>query len=149
MNENHNMQILIVDDDPGHSELVRRNLRRSGFSNEITSLQSGEEALDFIYCRKAYASREAGLRLLVLLDINMPGINGVDLLRTLKADPQKSRIPVIMLTTTDDPREVKRCYEIGCSVYIKKPVSPDRFIDAVRKLGLFIAVVEIPCESEG
>mgnify|MGYP003643667810 CR=1 FL=1 len=139
--------VLVVDDNEGHSELVRRNLRRAGITNEIVAAASGEAALDFVYCRGVYAERTAYGGLLILLDINMPGIDGVEVLRTLKLDPQKARIPVVMLTTTDDPREIKRCYELGCSVYITKPVLPEAFMDAIKKLGLFISIVELPREK--
>jgi CheY-like chemotaxis protein len=139
--------VLVVDDNEGHSELVRRNLRRAGITNEIVAVNSGELALDFVYSRGAYAERRTYNGLLILLDINMPGIDGVEVLRTLKMDPKKARIPVVMLTTTDDPREIKRCYEFGCSVYIVKPVLPEAFMDAIKKLGLFISIVELPREK--
>jgi CheY-like chemotaxis protein len=139
--------ILVVDDDHGHAELIRRNLKRSGFANEVYHLENGEAALDFVYRRNQHADRPRDLRMLALLDLNMPGLDGVTVLRTLKSDPEKARIPVIILTTTDDPREVERCYELGCSTYITKPVSPDKFIDAIKRLGLFISVVELPREE--
>ncbi len=148
MTTGHEVRILAVDDDQGHIELIRRNLARAGFMNEIIPVHSGEEAMDFIYMRGKFSDRKAKGRLLILLDINMPGMDGLEVLRTLKSDPAKSRIPVIILTTTEDPREVQRCYELGCSVYITKPVSSDRFMDAIKRLGLFISVVELPKESE-
>ena len=82
--------------------------------------------------------------MVVLLDINMPRIDGIEALRQLKANPQTQKIPVIMLTTTDDPREVDRCYELGCNVYITKPVEYEGFIEAVRRLGLFLQIVQRP-----
>ena len=85
--------------------------------------------------------------LLLLLDINMPRVDGVEVLRRLKADPKTDEIPVIVLTTTDDPREVKRCYELGCNSYVTKPVEYDRFVEAVRRLGLFLAIVQVPRED--
>lgn len=149
MADKHEVVILVVDDDEGHLELVRRNLQRAGLSNTVVPLTSGEAALDYVYCRGDYRDRATDGRLLMLLDINMPGIDGIEVLTTLKADPAKARMPVIMLTTTDDPRDVERCYKIGCSVYVTKPVSSDRFMDAVKRLGLFISVVELPGEEEG
>lgn len=139
--------IIIVDDEPGHVELVRRNLRRSGVNNEIKSFQRGEDALDFLFRKGPHAERSEEHPLLVLLDINMPGLDGVEVLRRIKDEPRTKRIPVIMLTTTDDPREVERCYELGCSIYIKKPVDPARFIEAIKRLGLFISVVKLPNEG--
>ena len=82
--------------------------------------------------------------IVILLDINMPRIDGIEALKQIKANPATFRIPVIMLTTTDDPREIDRCYELGCNVYITKPVEYDVFIDAIRRLGLFLQIVRRP-----
>lgn len=139
--------ILVVDDDEGHTELVRRNLQRSGINNPIVSLMSGAEALDYVFRRGSYIDRIGSGELLVLLDINMPGIDGVEVLRQIKSEDSTKKIPVLMLTTTDDPREINRCYELGCNVYITKPVEPSAFIEAIRRLGLFIAVVSMPTEQ--
>ena len=137
--------ILIVDDDPGHCELVRRNLRRVGISNTIKIVHSAGEALDFVFGRGADRAQSAAADLLMLLDINMPGgLNGLDVLREVKSNAATRRIPVIMLTTTDDPKEVNLCYELGCSVYITKPVAPIAFIESINRLGMFIEVVSLP-----
>ena len=149
MEPHYHMTIVIVDDDEGHIELVRRNLRRSGITNPIVAITNGNDALDYVFCRGAYTDRTGNGELLILLDINMPGgMNGIDVLRAIKADSHTKKIPVLMLTTTDDPREVNRCYELGCSVYITKPVEPSAFIEAIRRLGLFISVVRPPVDSE-
>ena len=142
------LTILIVDDDDGHTELVRRNLLRVGIDNQIVALSTGKLALDYVFGRGAYADRALHGELLILLDINMPGLDGVEVLRQIKAHPTARRIPVIMLTTTDNPREINRCYELGCSVYITKPVDPAAFVEAVRRLGLFISVVSVPSQIE-
>jgi len=142
--------ILIVDDDEGHTELVRRNLKRIGIHNSITSVSRGQAALDFIFSRGAYQGRPADGSLLVLLDIKMPGsLDGIEVLRQIKADPSTRRIPVIMLTTTDDLRDVNRCYELGCSTYVKKPIDPGQFIESVSRLGLFISVISLPTPEHG
>jgi CheY-like chemotaxis protein len=146
MTPNEEVAILVVDDDPGHVELVRRNLRRAGINNPILAMGNGKEALDFVFCRGPHAGRKVEGELLVLLDINMPGIDGVEVLRQIKADPSTKQIPVLMLTTTDDPREVNRCYELGCNVYVTKPVDPAAFIDAINRLGLFISIVKTPSD---
>jgi CheY-like chemotaxis protein len=86
--------------------------------------------------------------LLLLLDINMPRVDGVEVLRQVKGDVKTARLPVVMLTTTDDPREVERCYQFGCSVYITKPVAYEEFIEAIKRLGLFLSIVKVPSESE-
>jgi len=144
----HKVDILIVDDDEGHAELVRRNFKRAGISNAIIHVTDGAAALDYVFARGAYAGRPANGHLLVLLDINMPGgMDGVEVLRQIKADPKKKKIPIVMLTTTDDPREVSRCYDLGCSVYITKPIDPAKFMEAIHRLGLFVSVVSIPPEN--
>ena len=141
------IDILVVDDDEGHSELVRRHLRRTGISNPIIILNSGSDALDYVFREGRFATRPPS-HLMILLDINMPGgIDGVEVLRRIKADPVRQRIPIVMLTTSDDPREVERCYALGCNVYMPKPVEPLAFVEALNRLGLFIAVVTVPSEA--
>lgn len=139
--------ILLAEDDEGHARLVRRNLERSGIANELTHVRDGQEALDFLRCDGAFAGRVPNGPLLLLLDINMPRLDGVEVLRQIKADERTSKLPVVMLTTTDDPREVERCYQLGCSVYITKPVMYDEFIEAIRRLGLLLAIVKVPSEG--
>jgi CheY-like chemotaxis protein len=140
--------IVLAEDDDGHATLVQRNLERSGIANELVRVKDGQEALDYVRCQAAYADRVAHGPLLLLLDINMPRVDGVEVLRQIKADPATHRVPVIMLTTTDDPREVERCYQLGCSVYVTKPVEYKAFVDAVQRLGLFLQVVQVPREDK-
>src|ERR1700682_3985679 len=121
--------VLLAEDDEGHASLVRRNLKRAGIANEVFHVKDGQEALDYIRCQSAHATRVPNGPLLLLLDINMPRVDGVEVLRQVKADAKTAKLPVVMLTTTDDPREVERCYQLGCSVYITKPVSYDDFIE--------------------
>lgn len=139
--------ILLAEDDEGHSSLVRRNLKRAGIANDAIHVQDGQEALDFIRCEGAFAGRVSNGPILLLLDINMPRLDGIEVLRQIKANERTAKIPVIMLTTTDDPREVERCYQLGCSVYITKPVMYEEFIEAVRRLGLFLSIVKVPSED--
>jgi len=147
MVQSRDVTIVVVDDDEGHTELVRRNLRRSGISNPIVNLTNGSAALQYIFCRGDYRARKGDGELLVLLDINMPGLDGVEVLRQIKGDAGTRKIPVIMLTTTDDPLEINRCYELGCAVYVTKPVDPAAFMDAVHRLGLFMSVVSLPFDA--
>ncbi len=141
--------ILMAEDDEGHANLIQRNLKRAGVKNEIFHVKDGQEALDFINRRGAYAGQELKGPLLVLLDINMPKIDGVEVLRQLKSTPETSQTPVIVLTTTDDPREVARCYGLNCSVYITKPVEYDAFVEAINRLGLFLQIVKTPADRAG
>jgi CheY-like chemotaxis protein len=136
--------IVLVEDDDGHANLVERNLRRAGLANGIQRLTDGQEAIDFIRGQGSYTGRDLAQSLLLLLDIKMPRVDGIEVLRWVKSSPQTALIPVIVLTTTDDPREIQRCYELGCSVYISKPVDYVAFVEAINRLGLFLQVVQIP-----
>jgi CheY-like chemotaxis protein len=141
------MVIVLAEDDDGHATLVQRNLQRCGIANEVVRLRDGQEALDYVRCQGRFAGRKPDGPLLLLLDINMPRVDGVEVLRQVKAGHATSQIPVIMLTTTDNPKEVQHCYELGCSVYIAKPVEYEAFVEAVRRLGLFLQIVEVPRED--
>jgi CheY-like chemotaxis protein len=140
--------ILLADDDEGHASLIQRNLKRAGIANEIQHVHDGQEALDFVRCEGRHAGRSPKGPLLILLDINMPRVDGVEVLRRIKHDAHTAQIPIIMLTTTDDPREIRHCYELGCSVYVTKPVLYDDFIEAIKRLGLFLSIVKLPSEDE-
>lgn len=139
--------ILLAEDDDGHAYLVQQNLLDAGLANRVVHVKDGQEALDYIHRAGAHRDRVPNGPLLLLLDINMPRVDGVEVLRRLKADPKTAELPVIVLTTTDDPREVKRCYELGCSSYVTKPVEYDKFVEAVHRLGLFLAIVKVPRED--
>lgn len=146
------VSIVLIEDDDGHATLVERNLRRSGVSNGFLRFRDGQEALDYFFGAPGaqgtgaanYPSREDLANFVVLLDLRMPRVDGFEVLRRLKAEPATASVPVIVLTTTDDPREIERCYELGCNVYITKPVEYDAFIEAVRRLGFFLQVVKLP-----
>jgi CheY-like chemotaxis protein len=132
--------ILVVDDDEGHAILIRENLEAAGLNNPIQHFRDGQAVLDFF----GGLPRGSHQSYLVLLDIRMPKIDGIEVLRRIKNDEELCKLPVIMLTTTDDSREVERCYELGCSVYIQKPVDYERFAEAIRRLGLFVTLVLAP-----
>lgn len=138
------LAILIVEDDPGHASLIVKNLKRSGLRNKFIVLKDGEEALDFLFQKGKGPKRRKGDAYLLLLDIRMPKIDGIEVLRRIKQDPELCKIPVIMLTTTDDPREIETCHKQGCNVYITKPVDSKQFVEAIMRLGLFLMVVKIP-----
>lgn len=137
--------ILIAEDDDGHAELIKDNLDEAGLTNPVIRFQDGQEALDFLLGPADTAkTRQTGNAYLLLLDIRMPKVDGVEVLRQIKEHPELRKMPVMMLTTTDDPREVKKCYELGCSCYITKPVDYKRFAEMLTRLGLFLMVVQIP-----
>jgi len=136
--------ILIAEDDEGHASLIKKNLKRAGISNEILHFKDGEETLNFLTGSNEGKHRGPGTAYLLLLDIRMPKIDGVGVLRKIKQDHELRKIPVIMITTTDDPREVEHCHGLGCSNYITKPIDYNKFVDAIMQLGLFLMVVEVP-----
>ena len=136
--------ILLVEDDPGHARLIEKNLRRSNIKNDVIAVGDGQQALDYLFGEGEYVGIEHASPLLVLLDLNLPVLDGYQVLKRMKADELTRRIPVIILTTTDDAREVSLCYDLGCNVYITKPVDYEQFSDAIRKIGLFLSVVTIP-----
>jgi len=150
MTHGESVGIILIEDDDGHATLVERNLRRAGLTNGFIRLRDGQEALDYFFGTPAGSttanrpSREDLANFVVLLDLKLPRVDGFEVLRRLKESPVTSALPVIVLTTTDDPREIERCYELGCNVYITKPVEYDAFIEAVRRLGFFLQVVKLP-----
>lgn len=136
----HEVTVLLAEDDDGHAMLVERNLRRAGLDNSFVRFRDGQEILDYLLSPDSGDCEQCVL----LLDIKMPRVDGVEVLRRLKADPRTEIVPVIMLTTTDDPREVEHCYELGCNAYVTKPVEYEEFIDAVKRLGFFLQIVKVP-----
>ncbi len=136
--------ILIVDDDEGHAILIHQNLEMAGLTNRIEHFRDGQAILDFFFERDGRTARVLEGTYLVLLDIRMPKVDGTEVLRRIKAHPELKRLPVIMLTTTDDSREVERCHQLGCNAYIQKPVDYDKFAEVIRRLGLFVMLLLIP-----
>lgn len=141
-----NTVILIAEDDTGHFELVKRNLWLSCADNEILHFKDGQQILDFLFCTGNGAKREENGRYLLLLDIRMPKVDGHEVLRRIKEDHELKKIPVIMLTTTDEEGEIDSCYELGCSFYIVKPADYTRFMWAIENLGAFFSLqgVRVP-----
>ncbi len=142
------VNIILTEDDEGHAALILKNLKRAGFKNNILHFKDGQEVLDFLFMRGEGPHRISGKSYLLLLDIRMPKVVGNEVLRQIKETPELSKMPVIMLTTTDDPQEVDHCHKLGCSTYVTKPVDYEKFIDAVKKLGLFLTVVKVPVLNE-
>jgi CheY-like chemotaxis protein len=140
MNNAQAVTILLVEDDPGHARLIQKNLRRANLANEIIIATDGQQALDFIFGESTISVSPT----LILLDLNLPILDGYQVLKRLKTDDRTRHIPIVILTTTADSREVAQCYELGCNVYITKPVDYEQFCEAIRQLGLFLSVVTVP-----
>jgi CheY-like chemotaxis protein len=136
--------IIMVEDDEGHARLIEKNIRRAGVNNEIIPFTNGTEALDYLFGGDGSGEVSAGRHLLILLDLNLPDMTGVDILDRIKSNTHLKRSPVVVLTTTDDSREIQRCYDLGANVYITKPVNYDGFANAIRQLGLFFSVIQVP-----
>jgi len=136
--------IVLAEDDEGHAKLTQKNLRRAGIHNPIQWCQNGQEALDYILGNAEFDGDPHKDCHLLLLDLNMPVMDGYQVLEKLKSNESTRKIPVIILTTTEDKREVERCYELGCNIYIAKPVEYEGFCNAIQELGMFLNVVKIP-----
>jgi CheY-like chemotaxis protein len=135
---NNSVTIVMIEDDEGHARLIEKNIVRAGVTNPILKFATGQAAWDYL------GSPQRAHSLLILLDLNLPDTTGIDILQRLKQDEALKRTPVIILTTTDDKLEIERCYELGCSVYITKPVEYEHFAHAIRQLGLFFSVIQVP-----
>jgi CheY-like chemotaxis protein len=136
--------IVMIEDDEGHARLIERNIRRAGVNNEIVPFTNGTSALEYLLGPDESGEVSSRRALLILLDLNLPDMIGIDILAKVKANEHTRRSPVVVLTTTDDQREIQRCYDLGANVYITKPVNYDGFANAIRQLGLFFSVMQVP-----
>lgn len=138
------VSIIMVEDDEGHARLIERNIRRAGVNNDILPFTNGTEALAYLLGADGTGEVSAKRHLLILLDLNLPDMSGTDILAKIKGNTHLKRSPVVVLTTTDDKREIQRCYDLGCNVYVTKPVNYENFANAIRQLGLFLSVMQVP-----
>ena len=141
MNRPEDIVIVLAEDDPGHARLIQKNLSAI-ITNNIVRFGNGQEALDYLR-----SEEQASRQHLLLLDLNMPVMDGYQVLRHLKEDPRTVLIPVIVLTTTDDPGEIQRCYDLGCNAYVVKSADYEEFTEAMRRLGLFLTIARMPQEG--
>ncbi|WP_461343620.1 response regulator [Brevundimonas sp. GN22] len=139
----NSVKIVMIEDDHGHAKLIEKNIRRANISNDILHFDNGEDGLNYLLSDDA--SHDSSI--LILLDLNLPDMSGVDILTKVKGDEVLRRAPVVILTTTDDRTEIQHCYDLGCNVYITKPVDYDAFASAIRQLGLFLSVIQAPTIS--
>jgi len=137
------MIIVIAEDDDGHAELIKEGLVESGVCNKFIRFSNGEDVWRYLSETAAKKVRDKSKSYLLLLDINMPKMDGVDVLMRMKSSEMLKNIPVMMLTTTTDPREVEQCYKIGCNIYITKPVDFGQFAETLKRIGLFLQIVKI------
>ncbi len=138
----HSVNIIMVEDDDGHARLIEKNIRRAGIANAIRHFIDGTSALDYLFNAPDGPAHNGPA--LILLDLNLPDMSGIDILAKIKADPRLKRTPVVVLTTTDDKIEIQRCYDMGANVYITKPVNYESFAKAIQQLGLFLSVIQVP-----
>ena len=140
----HPVVIAMIEDDEGHARLIEKNLRRAGVHNEIVPLADGARALDYLFGPDGTGEVNKGRTLLVLLDLNLPDMSGIDILKRIKENKHLRSSPVVVLTTTDDRTEIQRCFDLGCNVYITKPVDYGKFAHAIQQFGLFMYVMQVP-----
>jgi CheY-like chemotaxis protein len=137
-------KILLVEDDPYDIELTLSALAENHLTNDIVVVRDGEKALDYLYRRRDYESRAVGNPAVMLLDLKLPKVDGLEVLKQVKTDPNLKTMPVVMLTSSGEEQDLVRSYNSGTNAYVVKPVSFHNFIEAVRELGLFWAVINQP-----
>ncbi len=142
---NHEVEILLVEDDANDAEMTIRALRKNNLANKLLHVEDGAEALDFIFAQGKYADRkvENGPKM-VVIDLKMPKINGIEVLRKMKADERTKKIPVVVLTSSKEDPDIQTCYALGANSYVVKPVEFDDFIHAITSLGLYWLIVNQP-----
>jgi CheY-like chemotaxis protein len=137
-------RILLVEDDPKDIELTLTALDEYNLANEVVTARDGVEALDYLYRRGDFAQRPAGNPIVILLDLKMPRLDGVKVVRQLKADEQMRLIPVVILTSSRESQDLEECYRLGVNAYVVKPVRFTEFVEAVKQIGVFWALVNEP-----
>ena len=141
--------ILLVEDDPNDAELAIMALTENHLDNEIVVARDGEQALEYLYRSGAYESREAGNPIVVLLDLKLPKVDGLEVLKQIKSDPDLRTIPVVMLTSSREERDLIRSYNLGTNAYVVKPVVFEAFIESLKQVGLFWTVINHPPSVAG
>ena len=142
---NNNKVILLVEDNPDDEALTLRALAKNNILNEVVVTHDGVDALDYLFGRGRYSDRDvADLPQVVLLDLKLPKIDGLDVLKQIRVDPRTRLQPVVILTTSDEDHDITAGYELGANSYIRKPVDFEEFMEAVRQLGLYWLVLNVP-----
>jgi two-component system, response regulator len=138
------IEILLAEDSPADVELTLRTLRRSNLANNVHVARDGEEALDFLFCRGPHVARDFAAPKLVLLDLKLPKIDGIEVLQAIRANERTRLIPVVILTSSREQADVMSSYKLGVNSYIQKPVDFEQFQETIRQLGLYWLVVNQP-----
>jgi two-component system response regulator len=141
LSEMEQVEILLVEDNDTDAELTIRGLRKNNLANNVVWMKDGAEALDFMFCRGSYASRTEQHPKLILLDLKLPKVDGIEVLSRLKADPRTSTIPVVMITSSAEERDIVQSYDLGVNSYLVKPVDFKQFVDVVSQAGMYWAVL--------
>ncbi len=141
------LSVLMAEDDDGHATLVKRSLKRAGLQSDTVHLRDGQELLDYMFQRGQWTERPAHDSVVMILDLNMPRLGGTEVLERLKSHEELSRIPVFVLTTTDNPLELDRCYALGAAACLVKPVDYGAFNDMIRRLAEFLMAARLPGEE--
>jgi CheY-like chemotaxis protein len=141
--------ILLAEDNPNDVELTLTALKEAKLANDIVVANDGEQALDYLFRRKQYAGRADGLPAAILLDLKMPKVDGLEVLRQIRADPELRLVPVVILTSSREERDLYQSYDGGANAYVVKPVDFEEFIPAIGKLGVFWALLNVPAPTKG
>jgi CheY-like chemotaxis protein len=136
--------ILLVEDDPNDVKLTMKALEEYALANNVSIVNDGEEALDFLYYRGKFEDRENGTPIVILLDLKLPKINGLEVLRMIKSDKNLKNIPIVILTSSREESDLDECYELGVNAYVVKPVDFHDFIESIRRLGIFWILTNEP-----
>jgi two-component system response regulator len=145
MEESTVVDILLVEDNPQDAELIVRAIRKQNIANAFSVVEDGAAALDFIFCRGAYARRDPSRPpKVILLDLKLPKVNGLEVLKAIKGEPRTRTIPVVVVTSSQEDPDVKEAYALGANSYVVKPVSSGAFIEAMCRLGLYWLLVNQP-----
>lgn len=147
----HRVDVLLVEDNPDDAELAIRHLKKNNMANNLFHVKDGEEALEFLFSTKRYAGQDEvnGRPRIVLLDIQMPKVNGIEVLEKIKSDPRTRAIPVVMLTSSGEDPDIQKCYALGANSYIIKPVNFDSFAEAIKNLGFYwLLLNQLPTDTK-
>ena len=137
-------RILLVEDSDNDIEITLEALSEYHLANRVDVVRDGAEALDYLFARGAYANRNSGAPVVVLLDVKLPKLNGIEVLKEIRADPRYARLPVVMLTSSRQEPDLRRSYELGCNAYVVKPVDFAKFTEALKVVGCFWAIINEP-----